>query len=277
LGNLLEDVGDETGLSGNVPVIAVGSHDTASAVAAVPDLSTSDAYISSGTWSLVGMEVPEPSLGEQALALNFTNEGGVGGTIRLLKNVTGLWLVQECRRQWAREATDYSWDELVNLASSAEPFHCFVDPDAPDFLAPGNMPAAIRAYCRRTGQPEPESIGAITRCTFESLALKSRWVIEALEKVAGRHISAIRIVGGGTQNKLVCQFTANACGRPVVAGPIEATALGNIMLQAIATGHLADVTAGRQAIAASFGRQSYEPRDVAAWEDAYGHFMGLLA
>jgi rhamnulokinase len=276
LGTLLQEVRDETGLQDPAPVLAVASHDTASAVAAVPDLGPDDAYISSGTWSLVGMEVPQPILGEQALASNFTNEGGVNNTIRLLKNITGLWLVQECRRQWQREGSDYTWDDLVNQAARAEAFRSFVDPDAADFLAPGNMPAALRAYCRRTGQADLESVGSVVRCTLESVALKSRYVMEALEKLVGRQIRTLRIVGGGTQNKLLCQFIADACGRPVVAGPIEATALGNVVLQAIATGHLSSLSDGRRAIANSFPRQTYEPRDAAAWQDAYDRFLQLI-
>jgi rhamnulokinase len=266
----------ELGLGQPLPVIATGSHDTASAVAAVPGLDAHSAYISSGTWSLVGVEVAEPVINEQALALNFTNEGGVAGTVRLLKNVAGLWLLQESRRQWAREGRDYTWEELLALAEGATPLQGLVDPDAPDFLSPGDMPAALRAFCRRTGQPEPQDVGATVRCCLESLALKYRWALEALEALTGRRLEVVRVVGGGSQNRPLCQFTADACGRPVVAGPVEATALGNLMLQAIATGRLADVTAGREAIAASVERQRYDPRPSAAWEDAFGRFCELL-
>jgi rhamnulokinase len=260
-----------------VPVIAVGSHDTASAVAAIPDLDAESAYISSGTWSLIGMEVPEPVINDQGLALNFTNEGGIANTIRLLKNVAGLWLLQESRHQWQREGRDYSWDEMLAEAAQAAPFRSLIDPDAPDFMAPGNMPAAIRACCRRTGQPEPDSVGAVVRCCLESLALKSRRVIDSVGVLAGHQPKVVRIVGGGCQNRMLCQFTADACGLPVVAGPVEATAMGNLMVQAIATGHLADLAAGRRAVGASARRETYEPQNTAAWQDAYARFCALLA
>jgi rhamnulokinase len=276
LGEVLPDVLSEVGLRGSLPVIAPGSHDTASAVAAVPDLDERSAYISSGTWSLIGVEVRAPILGEDALALNVTNEGGVAGTIRLLKNVAGLWLLQESQRQWQREGAPYSWDQLLALAGGAEPFRSLIDPDSELFAQPGDMPARVREFCRRTGQPAPESVGAIVRCCLESLALKSRWVIEAIERVARLRIDTIRIVGGGCRNQLLCQFTADACGLPVAAGPAEATALGNIMVQAIATGYLPDITAGRAAIAASAERQLYEPGTRGAWDEAFGRFVALL-
>ncbi|HIQ06368.1 MAG TPA: rhamnulokinase [Anaerolineae bacterium] len=279
-GTVLEEVRpevmDEVGLDQPVPVIAPGSHDTASAVAAIPGLDVHSTYISSGTWSLMGVEIPEPVINDQTLDLNFTNEGGVANTIRLLKNITGLWLLQESRRQWQREGHDYSWDELLALAEQAEPFRSLVDPDASDFLNPGDMPAAIRAYCRRTGQPEPTSVGAVVRCCLESLALKYRWVLDALETLVGRRLGTIRIVGGGSRNRLLSQFTADACQRLVVTGPVEATALGNVMLQAIATGHLPDVAAGRRAIAASIEQQRFKPGPGGPWEEAFDCFKALL-
>jgi rhamnulokinase len=277
LGPIRPEVMEETGLQGPVSVVAVASHDTASAVAAIPDLDADSVYISSGTWSLMGVETPQPILTEEALTLNFTNEGGVGNTIRFLKNIAGLWLLQECQRQWQREGQTYTWEDLLKLAEQAQPFLSLLDPDAPDFLSPGNMPAIIRAYCQRTGQPQPESVGAVVRCCLESLALKYRLVLESLERLVGRRLETIRVVGGGSQNHLLCQFTADACERPVVAGPVEATALGNIMIQAIATGRLPDVATGRQAIAASVPRRHFEPRASAAWQDAMARFRGLLA
>ncbi len=277
LGPIRPEVMEETGLQGPVSVVAVASHDTASAVAAIPDLDADSVYISSGTWSLMGVETPQPILTEEALTLNFTNEGGVGNTIRFLKNIAGLWLLQECQRQWQREGQTYTWEDLLKLAEQAQPFLSLLDPDAPDFLSPGNMPAIIRAYCQRTGQPQPESVGAVGRCCLESLALKYRLVLESLERLVGRRLETIRVVGGGSQNHLLCQFTADACERPVVAGPVEATALGNIMIQAIATGRLPDVATGRQAIAASVPRRHFEPRASAAWQDAMARFRGLLA
>jgi rhamnulokinase len=276
LGNMLPDVLGETGLRGPVPVIAPGSHDTASAVAAVPGLDAGSAYISSGTWSLVGVEIAEPIIGDAALELNITNEGGVAGTIRLLKNVGGLWLVQESQRQWQREGTTYDWETLLALAEQAAPFASLIDPDAAEFLHAGDMPARIRDYCARTGQPVPESVGAIVRCCLESLALRYRWVIEALERVAGLQIATIRVVGGGSQNHLLCQFTADACARTVVTGPVEATALGNVMIQAIATGYLPDMAAGRRAIAASIEQRSFAPRAADAWQAAFERFGRLL-
>jgi rhamnulokinase len=276
LGDLLPDVLSETGLRGPVPVIAPGSHDTASAVAAIPGFDSASAYISSGTWSLVGVETAEPILSDAALELNITNEGGVAGTIRLLKNVGGLWLVQESQRQWQREGSEYDWETLLALAERAAPFSSLIDPDSAEFLHAGDMPARIRAFCARTGQPVPESVGAIVRCCLESLALKYRWVIAAIERVAGLQIATIRVVGGGSQNHLLCQFTADACGRAVVTGPVEATALGNVMIQAIATGYLPDIAAGRRAIAASIEQRSFAPRATDAWQAAFERFGRLL-
>ncbi|CAN5904343.1 rhamnulokinase family protein [soil metagenome] len=250
IGPLLRGVADETGLSSEVPVIATGSHDTASAVAAIPDLDANSVFISSGTWSLMGVELAEPVLSERARALDVTNEGGVGGTIRLLKNVAGLWLLQESRRQWQREGREHTWDELLELATQAEPFRSFVDPGAETFLSPGDMPTAIRNVCRRTGQPEPESVGEVVRCCLESLALKYRSVLDGLEGLLERRLDKIYIVGGGSQNRLLNQFTADACRRIVVAGPVEATALGNLLVQAVATGHIENVIAGRRVVAA---------------------------
>ena len=276
LGDLLPAVRDAVGLRHPVPVIATATHDTASAVAAVPGLDEGSAYISSGTWSLVGVETARPILSPRARALNFTNEGGVGGTIRFLKNVGGLWLLQECRRQWQREGQPYTWAALWALAEQAPPLQSVVDPDAPEFLNPEDMPAAIRAYCRRTGQPEPAGHAAVVRCCLESLALKYRWVLLALEELTGRHLHTVRIVGGGSQNALLCQFTADACRRVVVAGPVEATALGNILVQAVAHGDLVDLAAGRQAVAASFQQTTYTPRASGDWDAAGARFAALL-
>lgn len=276
LGELLPSVRDEVGLRGPAPVLATATHDTASAVAAVPGLDERSAYISSGTWSLVGVELPEPILSERAAALNFTNEGGVGGTIRFLKNVGGLWLVQECQRQWQAEGRAYSWPELIALAGAAPPLGSLVDPDAPAFLSPGDMPAAIRDFCRRTGQPAPASAGAVVRCCLESLALRYRWVVSALEGLTGRRIDTVRVVGGGSQNALLCQLTADACGRAVVAGPVEATALGNMLVQAVASVALPSIAAGRAAVAASAQQATYEPRTSAAWDDAVARFERLI-
>jgi rhamnulokinase len=284
LGTLLPSVAEETGLSRHTKVIAVASHDTGSAVAAVPvdtaALGPDEmfAYISSGTWSLVGGESAEPAITPEALAYNFTNEGGVGA-FRLLKNVMGLWLVQECRRTWHQRGDDFSYAELADRAASARPFAALVDPDDPAFLPPGDMPRRFTEFCARTGQPalDLEDTGQVVRCAFESLALKYRWVIERLEKLAGKRVAVIHIIGGGSQNGLLSQFTADACGRLVLAGPAEATALGNALVQAIATGRLASLEEGRTLVRHSFPLQRFEPRATAAWDAAYERFTRLVA
>jgi rhamnulokinase len=279
LGPLRAAVTEETGLA-NCQVVLPGSHDTASAVLAVPFTGAiSDkpnwCYISSGTWSLVGVEVPQPVLGEKCLELNFTNEGGVGNTIRLLKNVGGLWLLQECRRVWNLAGKNYNWDDLNRLTANAKPLGSLINPDHRDFLAPANMPDAIRAYCQRTGQPAPADEGAVLRTCLDSLALRYRQVINWLEELTGGKIETIHIVGGGTQNKLLNQATADACGRRVITGPIEATAAGNVLVQAMAAGEIADISQARQVVARSFEVQTYEPRDTAQWDDAFGRFEKL--
>ncbi len=275
LGPVLPSLAEETGVV-SVQVIAGGSHDTASAVAAVPAETGDYAYLSSGTWSLMGVELPKPVINEKALAYNFTNEGGVCGTIRLLKNITGLWLIQECRRTWAAAGSSLSYEEIARRAAEAPPFVAFVDPDHPDFMAPGDMPARIRDFCRRTDQKPPEGIGSLARLVFESLALKYRLTLERLEELVGRRLATVHIVGGGSQNRLLSQFTADATGRAVVAGPVEATAAGNALMQLIALGELAGIEDGRAVIRESFTTETYEPRDMPRWEDAYQGFLRLL-
>ena len=276
IGAVLPEIRAETGLRHPALVIATATHDTASAVAAVPGLDAASMYISSGTWSLVGVELTQPILSEQARLLNFTNEGGVAGTIRLLKNVGGLWLLQECQRVWQREGQRYSWSDLLAQAAQATPLTSLVDPDAPDFLNPPDMPQALRQYCWRSGQVAPDSAGALVRCCLESLALKYRWSLLALEDLTNTRLTMIRIVGGGSQNKLLCQLTADACGRVVMAGPVEATALGNIVVQAVATGHLPSVAAGRQAIAAAAHPTVYEPQRSTDWDSVVARFNELV-
>ena len=258
LGPLLPGVAEEVGAG--PPVFAVASHDTASAVVAVPAEGEDFAYISSGTWSLVGVELPSPVTTEEGLRANFTNEGGFGGKTRLLKNVMGLWLLQECRRQWAREGYEYTYEELARLAEDAPPAGPLVDPDHPAFLAPGDMASRIRSFCEETGQRPPQEPAAVTRCVFESLALKYRHALEQAENLAGRAIGTINVVGGGSQNSLLCQLTADATRRPVLAGPVEATALGNLMVQAYARGHLASLEEMREAVRRSVKVQEYEPQ-----------------
>ncbi len=276
LGTLLPSVCEETGL-GDVPVIATGSHDTASAVAAVPALGENWAYISSGTWSLMGVELPEPMLADRALNLNFTNEGGVDNTFRFLKNIMGLWLVQECRRIWAREGCKMSYDQLTQIAANAQPFTAMIDPDDSTFLSRGDMPSRILEYCRRGGQAPPSDEGSTIRCVLESLALKYRWVREKLEFMWGKPINVIHVIGGGARNTLLCQFTANATGVPVVAGPTEATAIGNIMVQALGIGLIDSITHGREIIRQSFELVTYEPQDVNRWNGAYQQFLAVTA
>jgi rhamnulokinase len=281
LGELQPELAEELGLrnqSSPVLIVAPGTHDTASAVAGTPYLDQNRAFISNGTWSLVGMEVAGPVLGTTALDLNFTNEGGVAGTIRLLKNVMGLWLVQECQRIWREQGQNYSWNDLVQQARQAEAFVSLIDPDAPDFLNPTSMPQAIQAYCQRSGQPTPETPGAVIRCCLESLALKYRLVVEQLELLLDHTLSTIRIVGGGSQNEVLCQFTADACGREVIAGPVEATALGNVLVQAIATGQLSDLDTGREALKTSISMKRYvaEQDKEKEWAEVFRRFKRLV-
>ncbi|NOZ30069.1 MAG: rhamnulokinase [Chloroflexi bacterium] len=278
IGRLLPHIAEETGVV-NVDVIAPASHDTGSAVAAVPARGEDWAYISLGTWALMGIEVRTPILTQEAQEANFTNEGGVDGTYRFLKNITGLWLVQECRRIWAREdGQATSWDELTRMAAEAEPFRSFVDPDDPAFLNPTDMPKVIQERCQATGQPVPESRGAILRCALEGLALKCRYTADTLARLRGRPLKVLHIVGGGIQNKLLCQFIANATKLPVIAGPIEATATGNVLIQAMGQGEIGSLQELREIVRRSVAPEEYEPQDTAAWEEAYGRFreyMGL--
>jgi rhamnulokinase len=224
----------------------------------------------------MGAELPQPLVTDAALAANFTNEGGVAGTTRFLKNIMGLWLVQECRRAWEKAGHPYTYDELVKLAAAAPPFASLVDPDDAAFLLPPNMPAALADFCRKTGQPPPADPGAVVRCCLESLALKYRWVLEKLEGLVGRRLGAIHVVGGGSQNGLLCQWTADACGRPVLAGPVEATALGNVMVQALGLGLLGSLADGREVVRRSVAVTAYEPRDAARWAEQAGRFANLV-
>jgi rhamnulokinase len=275
LGPLLPALADQLGVRG-LRVIAPACHDTGSAVAAVPARVDHFAYISSGTWSLMGTVSPEPVINDLTLEYNFTNEGGVGGTFRLLKNITGLWLVQQCRQAWARAGSEQSYDAITALAEAAQPFQSFVDPDHGSFLNPSDMPQAIQAFCAATGQPVPTERGALARTALESLACKYRVTLEQLERIAGHRLEAIHIVGGGSQNRLLCQFTADVCGRPVYAGPVEATALGNVLAQAVATGHCGSWDEAREIVRAAFPLIEYAPRDTAAWEQAFIHFQQIL-
>jgi rhamnulokinase len=269
------DVIKECGLGHSFPAIAVGSHDTASAVAAIPNMSENSVFLASGTWSLMGVETSEANTSEEARRLGFTNEGGVDGSVLLVKNITGLWIVQECLRQWIGEGHNYTWSEMMSAAGDATPFHYFIDPDASRFSTECDMPRAIHEYCVATGQQVPQTVGAIVRGAFESLSLKYRSVFESLRSLTHRPLSTIRVVGGGGLNTLLCQMTADACGCPVVSGPVEASTFGNVMLQAVATGHLSNVRSGRTAIAESVECATFSPRRSDRWEEAYAHFRTL--
>ena len=275
LGPLSPLVAEEVGISANV--IAPACHDTGSAVAAVPAEGENFAWISSGTWSVVGTNLPKPMINDASLKYNFTNEGGVGGTFRFSKNVMGLWLVQECRRTWATQGQEHSYSELTAMATRAEPLVSIIDPDYTEFLPPGDMPARVREYCRQTGQPIPDDKGAMIRCLLEGIALKYRLVLERLESMIGRRLEPIHIVGGGTQNQLLSQFTADATGRHVVTGPVEATATGNILMQALALGHIGGSGECQQVLRNSFELSNFEPGDKAHWDEAYQKLLAVMA
>jgi rhamnulokinase len=275
LGAVLPEIAEELGC-GNVPVLAPACHDTGSAVAAVPAENQNFAWISSGTWSIMGAEASDPIVNAQSLKYNFTNEGGVNGTWRFSKNIMGLWLVQECRRAWARTGEELSYDDLTQLAAEAEPFKSIIDVDCNDFFQPGDMPTRIQKYCARTQQPVPETKGAIIRCALESLALKYRWVLDRLEEMLGYRLEPIHIIGGGTKNRLLDQLTANAANRSVITGPIEATAIGNVLMQAVALGYLKSLDEARAVVRHSFKPETYEPCTSSEWDAAYQKLLSIL-
>jgi len=276
IGTLLPRVAAETG-AGGVRIVVPACHDTGSAVAAVPAQSHDFAWISSGTWSILGAEVREPAVDEKALAYNFTNEGGVFGTWRLSKNILGLWLVQECRRTWALQGEDLSYDEITRLAAEAKPFVAVIDPDDDRFLHPGDMPERIRNYCADTGQSVPQTKGEIIRVALEGIALKYRWVLERLEELTGKRLDPIHIIGGGTKNRLLNQFTADVTCRTVVTGPVEATAIGNVLMQAVGLGHLDSLAHARQVVRTSFALETYEPKQSADWDEAYARLQKAMS
>ena len=268
LGKILPEIAAATGLSRDVPVIAPATHDTASAVAAVPaDEESGDwAYLSSGTWSLMGVELDEPHVSSGGLAHNFSNEGGVKGTIRFLKNIIGLWLVQECRRTWNRKGDELTYADLMKEAEGARPFVSLIDVNDPRLIAPADMPEMIRTLCIESGQPVPTTRGVVSRCAFESLALMYRRTLRGMDDILRRKTGRLHIIGGGVHNELLCQLTANACGIPVHAGPVEATALGNIMVQAMAAGAVTSLADARRIISRSLPVKHYTPTDAAAWD-----------
>jgi rhamnulokinase len=266
LGPLREDIAGQTDLVGT-RVVASCSHDTAAAVAAVPATGGNWAYLSSGTWSLMGMELEQPLINNVARDLNFTNEIGVGHSVRFLKNIVGLWIVQECRRYWAERNQEMDYEVLTHLASASQPFMALINPTDPRFLSPGEMPEKIAAFCRETGQPVPKKPGQFIRCALESLALYYRWTLKSMEGLTGRRFDRLHIVGGGTKNSLLNHFTANALQLPVVVGPVEATAAGNILVQAMALGHVGSLAEAREIMARSVQLETIRPQPV-SWSDA---------
>lgn len=275
LGTLLKPVAEETG-AGQVRIVVPACHDTGSAVVAVPARNQDFAWISSGTWSIMGAEVHEPCLTDKALEYNFTNEGGVFGTWRLSKNIMGLWLVQECKRTWAHQAEDLSYDEITRLASEAKPFTAVINPDDNRFLHPGDMPERIRSYCAETNQTVPQTKGEVIRVALESIALKYRWVLARLEELAAKQFSPIHIIGGGTKNRLLNQLTADATNCTVVTGPVEATAIGNVLMQAIGLEHLGSLSDARAVVRTSFDVEEYHPTSSDGWDEAYTRLLSLI-
>ena len=275
LGPLLPELAKTSGLTG-VEVIASCSHDTGAAVAAVPASGKNWAYLSSGTWSLIGVERATPIITDACRELNYTNEIGFGSTVRLLKNIIGLWLVQECRREWGKAGRQYDFATLEKMAREAAPFVTLINPADSRFLSPDGMPDKIAAQCRENKQPTPANPGATVRCIYESLALFYRRTLRNMEELIGEKIQRLHIVGGGSRDALLNQFTANALQIPVLAGPVEATAAGNLLVQAIALGHLASLDAARQVIRDSIPLQTYQPADIASWNQAFVRFEKLI-
>jgi rhamnulokinase len=274
-GTELGPVTDEESGIGGAAVVAGATHDTAAAVAGAPLTGERSAFLSVGTWSLVGVESSEPVHGDAAYRANLTNEGGVAGTFRVLRNVTGLWLLQECRRAWALRGSEPSLEELVRAARAAVPLQSLVDPNDPLFAQPGDMPARIAEYCERTGQRPPGDEGAIVRCIFESLALKHAECIDLLGEVTGRSLDELYVIGGGAKNELLCEWTACAAEKPVHAGPDEATLVGNLLVQAMALDEVSSLAEGRELVRDSFARRTYEPSTDAAWREARDRFAAI--
>lgn len=274
LGEIHPDLAKEYRMQG-VQITAVASHDTGSAIASIPSEDDNFAYISSGTWSLMGFESEHPVINNTSARLNFTNEGGVGHTFRVLKNIMGLWLIQECKRIWDGQQKEYTFPELVEMSQQSTAFRSLVDPNDLRFLNPESMPEAIAQFCKETKQPVPQQPGEFARCIFESLALAYRKTVDGMKEISDKQIDRIHIIGGGSQNELLCQYTANATGLPVVAGPAEGTALGNIMVQALAQGYVKSLAEIRKLIRNSFSFKTFEPKEVNKWDDAYQRFLKL--
>ncbi len=275
LGELSKEVCEECGVD-PVPVISVCGHDTQSAITSVPCEDGDFAFLSSGTWSLFGTELDKPIVNETSMNINITNEGGFDGSTGFLKNIIGLWLIQESRRQWKREGKEYSYADLEKLALAAEPFKCFIDPDAPEFVPHGNIPERVREFCRKTGQYVPETVGEIMRCIYESLAMKYRLTFEKLRECTERDYPVIHVIGGGTKDGLLCQMTANSCDRTVKAGPIEATVMGNVAVQLMSDSSVKNIGQARKIVADSSELKTFEPKDTDKWAGAYEDFLKVV-
>ncbi len=273
-GHLRKEICEEIGIN-PAAFVAVGSHDTASAVAAIPG-EGSFAFCSSGTWSLFGAEMDTPDLSPEAAKAGFSNEGTIQGGFRPLRTIIGMWIIQECRREWLKNGTDISWDGVVQQAMQAQPLRSIIDPDAPEFYAGGDMEKKIQDFCRRTGQPVPETIGQVARCVYESLALKYRHALEGLEKMKGQRIDSLNIVGGPINNRFLNQLIANALDRLVVTGPVEGAAMGNLLTQAMALGDIKDLAELRQVVRNSETVEYWQPNHTQQWEDAYNKLLKLL-
>lgn len=275
IGQLSDEICEELGVE-KADIVSVAAHDTQSAITATPCEYDDFAFISCGTWSLFGTEVKEPIINEASKKLNVTNEGGYDYTTAFLKNICGLWLIQESRRQWIREGKEYSYAELEKLALECEPFKCFIDPDAPEFAPMGNLPRRVKEYCEKTGQYVPQTVGEIIRCIYESLALKYRYTFDGIKECTGKDYDRIHVMGGGTKDKLLLQMTAQSCNVNVYGGPIEATALGNVAIQLMSTGAIKDIKEARKIIAKGENLKLYEPKDTEAWEKAYNDFKNII-
>ena len=275
LGELSKEICEECGVD-PVPVISVCGHDTQSAITSVPCEDGNFAFLSSGTWSLFGTELDKPIVNETSMNINITNEGGFDDSTGFLKNIIGLWLIQESRRQWKREGEEYSYADLEKLALAAEPFKCFIDPDAPEFVPHGNIPERVREFCRRTGQYVPQTVGEVMRCIYESLAMKYRLTFEKLRECTKRDYPVIHVIGGGTKDGLLCQMTANSCDRTVKAGPIEATVMGNVAVQLMSDGSVDNIGQSRKIIAESSELKIFEPKDTGDWAKAYEDFLKIV-
>ena len=275
LGELSKEICEECGVD-PVPVISVCGHDTQSAITSVPCEDGDFAFLSSGTWSLFGTELDKPIVNETSMNINITNEGGFDGSTGFLKNIIGLWLIQESRRQWKREGKEYSYADLEKLALAAEPFKCFIDPDAPEFVPHGNIPERVREFCRKTGQYVPETVGEIMRCIYESLAMKYRLTFEKLRECTERDYPVIHVIGGGTKDGLLCQMTANSCDRTVKARPIEATVMGNVAVQLMSDGSVENIGQARKIVAESSELKTFEPKDTDKWAEAYEDFLKVV-